>query len=148
MFCKSGRVFLLGSLFLSAIFISGCGEATGPQLSLVRGTVVFKGAGLTGGTVKIFDAGNTLVGQASINSSGEFIATDLPRGELKVTVETVGGAPAMNKMQTKPPPGTPVLPSGDAGASVTIPKKYLSPETTDLRLIVTAAEQKCELKLE
>lgn len=123
--------------------------ATGCEAELgkvsVNGTVSYQNELLKGGRLKLFNSKNELVGAASVSPDGTFVATDLPKEELKVTVETAG-ANAMAHMQSIAPPGTPVIaPQGNAG--IAVPEKYQKPETTDLIVNAAAGSQKIELKL-
>lgn len=123
---------------------TGCDSELG-KVS-VNGTVSYKNELLKGGRLKLFNAKNELVGAASVSHDGTFVATDLPKEELKVTVET---APAngMGHMQSAAPPGTPVI-APQGGAGVPVPEKYQKPETTDLMVNAATGSQKVELKLE
>jgi len=121
----------------------GC-EASVSKVS-VNGTVMYKNELLKGGRLKLFNSKNELVGAANVSREGTFIATDLPKEELKVTVETAA-ANALAHMQSAAPPGTPVIASEGSGG-VPVPEKYGKPETTDLK-VNAASSQKVELKLE
>jgi hypothetical protein len=125
------------------VLATGCDSELG-KVS-VNGTVSYKNELLKGGRLKLFNSKNELVGAASVSSDGTFIATDLPKEELKVTVETAAGN-AMAHMQSAAPPGTPVI-APQAAAGIPVPEKYMKPETTDLIVNATTGSQRVELKL-
>jgi len=124
--------------------LTGCGPELG-KVS-VNGTVSYKNELLKGGRLKLFNGKNELVGAATVTPEGTFIATDLPKEELKVTVETAA-ANSLAHMQSAAPPGTPVIASQGAGG-IPVPPKYQKPETTDLKVDAASGSQQVELKME
>ena len=112
----------------------------------VNGTVSYKNELLKSGRVKLFNAKNELVGAANVTPEGTFIATDLPKEALKITVETAA-ANSLAHMQSAAPPGTPVIAPQGAG-SVAVPAKYQKPDTTDLKVDAASGSQKVDLKME
>jgi len=125
------------------LLATGCDSELGK--TSVNGTVSYKNELLKGGRLKLFNNKNELVGAANVSPDGSFVATDLPKEELRVTVETAA-ANAMAHMQSKAPPGTPVI-APQGGAGVSVPEKYQKPETTDLIVNAASGSQKVELKL-
>lgn len=120
----------------------GCDSAT--DKTIVSGTVTYQSQALTGGRLALFNSRNEQIGGANINPDGTFIATDLPREELKVTVVTGGGM--MAKMQSAPPTSTVI--ADPAAGGTPVPEKYHRPETSDLKVNASSGSQKVELKLE
>lgn len=132
---------LVAASLLMACF-AGCETSTGKVTA--EGTVSYNNQPLTGGRLVLYNAKNEQVGGANINPDGTFIATDLPREDLKVTVITTGNS-VMDKMQSAPPTSTVIETPGSGG--VPVPEKYQKPETTDLTLNPTSGG-KVELKLQ
>lgn len=123
---------LLVSMTIAALF-TGCGSSV--KTVSVNGTVNYKSAPLKSGRLDFFNSKNQLVGAANLTPEGTFIATDLPREELKVTVDTgtSEASMAMAKMQTAAPSAT-VIATPAAAAATPIPAKYQKVETTDLKI--------------
>ena len=133
------------SVWFLPLLIVGCG--TGINTVNVTGTVKYKDQPLTGGRLKIYNAKNEQVSGASITKDGSFTATDVPKEQVKVTVETDDSG--MANMATKAPPGTPVIPSpAPAGKAVPVPTKYQKVATTDLSFTISEANQKLDIKLQ
>ncbi len=139
--CFGSWILIFG---LSFLFV-GCGS--GVNTVSVNGTVAYKGELLKGGNLNFYNTKGEPLSAAIINADGSFVATDLPKGEAKVTVKT-GGVAAMAKMAPIPPSGTETTPSAAGDGGVAVPEKYHKVETTDLKINVTSGNQKVELKLE
>jgi hypothetical protein len=143
--CLHMRKKLFQFLFVLPLLALAAGCNSELDKASVNGTVSYKNELLKGGRLKLFNARNELVGAASIAPDGTFVATDLPKEELKVTVETAA-ANGMAHMQSAAPPGTPVI-APQGATAVPVPEKYFKPETTDLTVNAALGSQRVELKL-
>jgi hypothetical protein len=151
-----GRLFLVLPLILA--LVSGCVKNPNAPAQ-VSGTVTYNGQPLKGGMLTLHskDAG---VYSAGIRSDGTYSATDLPAGEMVVTVETESvnpnkktpqygggrGAPPPKGAGPQPykPPGAPA----DAGTKgpdpaeyVKIPAKYADPKKSGLTVTLSQGRQ-------
>ena len=131
--------------------LSGCGPATNPNApATISGKVSYKNGPVTGGMIYFHSAG--LVTPTAIDNSGNYLASDLPIGDLTVTVDTemhnpakmstkytgVGGAGREKKMeQQKPPEGVAVTKT----EYVKIPLKYSDATKSDLKLTTVPGKQ-------
>jgi len=120
------------------LFSAGCGEKNPNAPGRVSGTVTYKGAPLKGGTVRFHTAeGGELTAQ--ISKEGTYSLSDVPLGELAVTVETESAKPKKTEAygggraigQQQPPGGAP--PPPDPSEYVQIPKKYNDKNISGLR---------------
>jgi hypothetical protein len=118
--------------------LMGCGGGN-PKAAL-KGTVTYKGAPVTGGTLMLYPASGAPF-SISLKTDGSFQVDDAPVGPMKVTVETdsvshaaPGGMPpgmAMPK-DSKPPPDMPKPDATNQPKKVVIPAKYNKAETSGL----------------
>lgn len=116
----------------------GCSRQaqSGSQLS---GVVTVAGKPASGSTIRFFDEANQMVGAASVGDGGEYVATDLPRKQLRVAVEP-GQASGMYA-SAPPPPGMTVLPGASTVPPAKISEKFRSTETSGLTANVTQKDQ-------
>jgi hypothetical protein len=121
----------------------GCSGGTLP--SKISGKVTKNGTPLKGGSIK-FHAKEGGVYSAPIQLDGSYVATDLPAGEMDVTVETesvkksklvYGGAQGKakdkNQMVSKGPPDFEQV----KGEYVPIPPRYADKKTSGLSVTLT-----------
>lgn len=134
------------TLSLAAILLAGCGGTTADSRAIVTGTATYQNKQLTSGTVKIFNSKAEQISSAILQADGTFTATDIPLGDIKVTVETAGNS--IGIAGGKAPPGTPTLPSGSSGPSVAIPEKFKAVATSGLNFKITSSSQRIEIKLD
>jgi len=122
--------------------VLGCGTRTGS----VSGTVTFKGAPLSGGSVT-FHGENGKLDSAAIGPDGKYTMAQAPLGPVKAAVVTVK------------PSAPPTLPGGKetpkkesktepVGRFVPIPPKYHEPQTAGLHYTITSGDQTIDIKLE
>ena len=147
--CITRRLSLL--LPFGLLVVLGCGETKG-TVARLSGSVKYKGTPVTAGTI-IF----TVKGEGSdpagtypvpITPDGTYSASQLPAGELRVSIETesanpknrrsseqYGGGRGKDMMKRSPAPeGVGTAPKG---AYVKIPDKYKDPKTSGLTVTLT-----------
>jgi hypothetical protein len=122
----------------------GCSEAR--SVSQLKGVVTVAGKPASGSTIRFFDEANQLVGAATVGDGGEYVATDLPRKQLRVAVEP--GQDSGVYASTQPPPGTPALPGAATVPPAKIPEKFRSTETSGLTANVTQQDQTANFSLD
>lgn len=123
-----------------------CGCTKNPQApAQVSGTVTFNNQPLRGGTI-IFHDKESRAYSAAINEEGGYVLSDLPIGEMAVTVETeslnpknesptYGGARAKGQVADYNPPGAPPKPDPKSEKQrlyVKIPARYGDPKSSQL----------------
>ena len=128
----------VGACFALAALL-GCGSAS--SKAALKGTVTYKGAPVTGGTLVLHPASGAPFA-ISLKTDGSFQVDDAPVGSMKVTVETDSvasagagtGMPMGMKMpkDSTPPPDMPKPDASTAPKRVVIPAKYAKAETTPL----------------
>jgi hypothetical protein len=138
-----GAWFVL--LLLASVIPGGCSVK-----SNVSGTVTYKGKPLPSGSVTFFGADNKQAA-APINPDGSYTATSVPIGPAKVAVRV---QPSMAGLPTAIKTGVPgaaehTTPGMETAStpSVDIPKKYGSPETSDLSLDVRSGNNTFDIDL-
>ncbi|AMV28151.1 hypothetical protein VT84_27340 [Gemmata sp. SH-PL17] len=115
----TSRIIVLACVTVAVGVPAGCSKK---QAAIVRGTVTYKGAALKTGTIT-FHGADKEVASAAIQPDGSYTCTDVPMGDVKVTVEQFGaGLPGGLKAGG---PGMPGMP-GKTGGS-TLPGKGTLP---------------------
>jgi hypothetical protein len=124
----------------------GCGGRTPQRGARVIGTATVGGKPASGSKIQFYDDANNVVAAVTADDNGGYVAVDVPRKPLKVTVEAgaTGGPYGFNP----PPPGTTPLPGTPLVPPAKIPKKYQKTDTSGLSLTVEGNEQKFDLSLE
>src|ERR1700674_3540069 len=82
-----GALGLLCALVFCAMSLTGCSSSSGPETMNVQGTVTYKDKPVTSGKVQFFNNKNEVLRSTSLKGDGTFALTDIPKGEVKVTVE-------------------------------------------------------------
>ncbi len=137
----------LSALSLALLLVAGCGGNPADARVIVTGTVMYKNQALTSGTVKFYNAKSEQISSANLQADGVFNATDIPMGDIKVTVETAGNSIGISG--GKAPLSTPPMPGETpAGKSIAIPAKYKAVETSGLNYNISATNKKIEIKLD
>jgi hypothetical protein len=143
MFFKN-RLTLLVSLFL--VLAAGCDKGNPNAPTKISGEITYKGKLVTGGNIQFHSATSTYSG--TISPEGTYSLTDIPAGEMTVTIETDSvkprkevkyGADSGQKYRTSPAPKD--FSPKAAGAWVDIPKKYGNKNRSGLKLTLTAGSQ-------
>jgi len=121
----------LASTAAAALLLAVLGCSGGSTVNVLEGRITYKGADVTGGTINFYPAsGGPIPG--FIKPDGTYVASDVPPGEVTVTIETESvkntGKPTMPAGGKAPPGGDAgKYPGGaiqGAGAYVRIPLKY------------------------
>jgi hypothetical protein len=117
--------------------LGGC-SGSAPKTNSVSGKVTYKGAPVTGGTLRIYYTGVADAQQIAIGADGSYFAAEMPVGQVTVTVDTEslnthGGSSDYSKMG-KDHPGFNPPQGGGSGAMVyvKIPAKYKDPKSSGL----------------
>lgn len=125
------------------LVLGGCGGSSAGVHAKVSGKITYKGQPIKGGKMLFVTADGTGY-PATINSDGTYSATDLPTGEMIITVETeslkkskgTGGASEQRYTQMQ---GSMKAPADRAGGTpnndelyVKIPVKYATSSTSTL----------------
>ena len=140
---STGRLLLVLPFFL--VLVLGCGSKGNPNApAKVHGKVTYKGAPVTAGTIQFLPkAAGTYT--ASIMPDATYSATDLPTGEMTVTVDTESANPnkkqpsygGKKQMMGPIPQG---VKAGPAGEYVKIPPKYAKAQTSGLTATLNAGD--------
>lgn len=134
-------------LFTLAVFplaLAGCTKNPNAPAQ-ISGVVKYKGQPLPGGTIVFHDSEGKAY-SAPIQQDGKYQLTDIPVGEMKVTVETESVNPSKKQptyggqraakmgMSNYNPPGAPPRPSEEDKKAqyVKIPDKYSNASTSGL----------------
>jgi hypothetical protein len=127
---RAGALLLPGLL----LFLAGC---EGVPAGTVAGTVKYKGAPVTAGTVNFYDPGKGNASQGALDGSGNFtLQGSLAAGTYKVYVQ---------------PPVPEQLPPGQVPKKVprlTLPPKYQDPAQTPVSREVKAGSNTFTIELE
>jgi len=152
---KTRTLVRVAALLVVALgVVAGCGK--GGKETTVSGKVSYKGAPVTGGKIGFTPTAGGVTVDGVIRPDGNYLATDVPPGDVKVTVNTdmvkaAGAAGPMGmdpKMMAKhgvtPPPVTPKTAEGGGMATVyvPIPPKYKNPQTTTITKTINKGENK------
>jgi hypothetical protein len=138
--------------FVVALTATGCGKSTGS----IKGTVSFNGVPLKGGNVTFISKdGKARSATASINEDGTYEALRVPKGDVKIIVETESLNPKNKGTFSYSPPkdqggGTNYNPQGSQDLSkryVQIPTRFSEEDTTPLELKVTGGAQEHPIDL-
>ena len=126
------RVVFGCSLAAMVMALSGCG-GDGSKQTNVSGKITYKGAPVTGGTLKFYPTtGGGAAIPGAINDDGTFAFGGVPQGDYTVTVETesikFSGSGYDMKGKAPPPGATPPPDIGKKGHYVAIPAKYKAKE--------------------
>jgi hypothetical protein len=104
----------------------------------VSGKVMFRGTGLTGGSIMFTSDEGGLTGDGVIDQNGEFVVKNAPVGPVHITVnnrmlskQATRGGPILRSPTSEPP-------IEFKGKFVAIPEKYYTVDKTDLTYTVTA----------
>ena len=148
---------LLGTFFLAAIGLGACislvGCAKNPHApASISGKISINGQPIKGGTMQFHTKQGTAY-DASINNDGTYSATDIPEGELIITVETESispqkkapkGAEATKRSKAgivQPPPAGMAGPPDLSTLYVKVPDDYAKPNTSPLSVTVKSGRQ-------
>ena len=134
------------TLFGLALLVIGCSKNAGAPAK-VSGSVTYNGKPVTAGTVSFHLPEGASLG-AELTADGTYAISDVPEGELVVTVDTEAHNPTkkaasgrdadkrMKMSQQPPPPGMDAGPP--PGAYVKIPATYSNPKSSPLKVTLTS----------
>jgi hypothetical protein len=150
---------LLPLLFvIPALTLPSCGPQTGPAQAKVSGSLKYKGQPIKAGTMAFHSAEGQQY-QATISDDGTYSATDVPVGELVVTVDTshldpnkTGAAQKPKDLDRRMAQGRGQQSSAEAPATapqpyLAIPKKYSNPKTSTLSITLQNGRNVKDLEL-
>jgi hypothetical protein len=138
-------------LFIAITLTVGCSKSNPLAPATVSGAIAYKGQPIKAGNLRFHHNGTAY--PATISSDGTYVASDLPEGELIVTLETEylnktltnkgTGAETRMKMDSgrKPPPGVAVEPELPSGGYTKIPSKYTNPKTSTFTVTLRQGRQ-------
>ena len=147
------RFLSVASLLLTSGLL-GCSGGDKQAPATVSGSLSYNGQPVKAGTMQ-FHTADGVPYSAQIAPDGTYTATDLPTGEMVVTVETEsinpnkaapkgGDAARRMKMQVQQPaPGTTT--AGDL--YVKIPRKYADPKSSPLKVTLERGRQTYDFTL-
>lgn len=131
------------------VVLSLAGCSSGKKNFTLKGSVLYRGAPLPSGVVRIYMAGDR-VAMASIRPDGSFEATDVSPGEAKVTVaedpterQRRAMAPSIGNKASVPPAVSQPSPT----KTVPIPARYGDVKTSGL-VFTLVSSQNLEIKLD
>jgi hypothetical protein len=148
-------IHLAFSFFLLAGL--GCGGGNSLAPARVSGSITYKGQPLKSAAVALHTPqGNAY--PASVSPDGTYSATDLPTGELVITVDTEGfnpskkgakgaGADRRLKMAQQPAPEGRGSSAPPEEFYVKIPAKYSNPKTSPLTVTLAAGRKVYNIEL-
>jgi hypothetical protein len=135
---------------LAFLLLAGLAAGPGcssPKTATIHGKVTYKGAPVSVGAIYFHGAGDRLA-MGNLAEDGSFTATDVPLGEVRVSLQVRDPGAYAQQMQdsAKAPPGKN---KGDAPRGVTsIPPKYADPNTSGLTYLIDAKTSDIDVKLE
>ena len=138
-------------LLLLAVLV-GCGPKR-PKVGTVSGKLTYKGQPVNDAALRLYPTGGAVTNPITIpvTSQGAFRITDVPPGEYKVVVEgSEGGASEAslrNIPREKLAEVKAMLEPMKSRATIPFPKKYKSPQTTDLKCTIGEKDQTLDLEL-
>jgi hypothetical protein len=145
--------------FLMLVLASGCGEDRTAPASL-RGTVKYKGELVTAGTVTLYSENNGVY-NLFIQPDGTYSGTDLPVGEMVVTISSPPPAHspeeyaqrfpmAEGAKQARSPKGGPEgdVSSASAPQGARVPPRYGRKEKPELTVTLTKGKNTHDFDLE
>lgn len=113
--------------------LMGCGSGGGASVS---GTVTYQGQPLPVGTVSFTGKEG---GASAVITNGAYSVTNLPEGEMKVTVSTP-------MPSASPPPGVKAI--VPAVQPIAVPQKYRSPDHSGLSYAVESGSHEHDITLQ
>lgn len=122
-------------LFITMIFISGCGRKT----ATVKGKIIYQTKPIHLGQIS-FVNGKGDSASGTINSDGTYVVHNAPRGSVIaviVSVESDGGQTRLDG------PAPAKLPKSKS----LVPVKYNTPETSDLKFDISSNSQTIDIEL-
>jgi hypothetical protein len=147
------RLLLVVPLLL--LPLASCSKGNKNANAHVIGKVTYKGAAVTGGNM-LFHAENGGNTPVLLKPDGSFEGTDLPVGEVIVTIDTMvmktaGGGQQPKYGQGQGQAGSSPMPpgftQGQGGTYVKIPEKYEKKESSPLKRTLKSGTQTWDMEL-
>jgi hypothetical protein len=143
---------------LAAFCLIGCSKPS-PAPAKISGSLTYKGQPIKAGAMS-FHTPDGVAYPAQISEDGTYSATDLPEGELVVTVSTehlnparkAGGTASkdtdrrMKMMQSRTQEGPPA--ENKVEPYVKLPEKYSNPKTSPLTVTLKSGRQVQDINLD
>jgi hypothetical protein len=140
----------IATLLVGVLVLAGCNVSNAPKGTL-SGTIAYKGQPVNGGALQLIStSGGADSAPIPIAQDGTFKAADVPAGDYKVVVQPSEGSkgPPTQGMSPEMLAKMKANPDFNQPATIRIPDKYKSKETTDLTLTVKkSGETKVTLEL-
>jgi len=142
------RLVLVLPLCLVVVAI-GCTGTSKSNSAIVTGKITYNKTALGGGTITFHTADKTGIYPVAISPDGTYMGTDLPPGDMTVSIETTsvkaaksaqdygGAAPGGGKGTSPAPKGYNQV----SGKYVEIPAKYADPKTSGQKITLTSGKQ-------
>ena len=137
---RHSRARLSLSLVVLLLAAVGCGS----RRATVYGKVTVHGKPVTEGTVSFVGANNEIA-SATLDGEGNYASPKVPRGTVKVGVQTLNQV-QINRASANRPKGAPPLPSSLTNL-IPVPAKYADPQTSGLSCDVQQARQEFNIDL-
>jgi hypothetical protein len=133
---------------LGTLALLGCNFGS-PAAATISGRVTYKGAPVTGGTLRIHYLEKNSVMPVPFDATGHFSSSGLPPGEVKVVVDTESVKSAQPVMPGKDMKDATKaaqdvygkLPTGAAGTYMKIPEKYADLARTPIEWTLRARSE-------
>lgn len=152
---------------LVAAFTLGCAGGNPNAPASISGKVTFKGAPVTGGQVNFYNAQGGMAGSAPLGADGTYTATDMPVGELTITInnEDLNPETAAKDMTSKAGAKTGYASKGAGGKMmytpdvlknagqgtlkyVALPKKYADKSQSGKKATIKSGANKVDIVLD
>ena len=132
-------------LFLLAVLVAAQGCSA--RKTTIHGTVTYKGAPVSVGAIYFHGPDNRMA-MGNLAEDGTFTATDVPLGEVRVSLQVRD--PGAYTRQMRDPTNRPTgNPKGGAAPGVTsVPAKYADPDTSGLKYQIDSRTRELEVTLE
>jgi hypothetical protein len=133
-------------LLLLAALIAGPGCAR-KRTTTIHGTVTYQGAPVIAGAIYFHGPGDRMA-MGNLGEDGTFTATDVPLGEVRVSLQVRD--PGAYAQQMKDSPNRPAANAKGGGRPgvTSVPAKYADPSTSGLKYAIDAQTQELDVKLE
>ncbi len=140
----SGRAAIVAGLSLLVSLPLGCGSATGVPVAKTRGTITYRGKAVAKASISFIpEKVGTVPALATTDENGNYTLSThgnkdgAPVGPCRVAISLTGASPPLPEhlakaeaaAETMRMPGKPL-----------IPKKYFSPDTSELKVEVLAGK--------
>jgi hypothetical protein len=147
---------IFGALVILAVAVLGCSKNSIAPAK-VSGSVSYKGQPIKGGTMQ-FHGPDGVAYNALLSSDGTYTATDIPEGELVVTIETESANPAKKTAAQGPDAakrmsGGQKAPEGRGSGPdpvqfyTKIPAKFANAKTSPITVTVKSGRQVKDIEL-